>query len=319
MSGKYKGFISQNCSLPNINTIGIYDGNGNRKGTIKVPTRMQAPTGNKLYSFGVGADAHTFLNASYTEGTTANEDFIRALNWYKTVADFLCLCGDLVSYGLADLPYYKQLVDENSGNMPVYPIAGNHEYWGDTVTSDILETYTGHPLCYTFEYGNDVFIMCGSASADYQFTTEILQWLYETLETNRNKRCFLFVHAPILGYSGDPTNLYPFDMLSGTTGEVFQNLLRHYKNTIYFHAHTHILYESQTFTQNNDISNCIYDNSLGIHSIHIPSLAIPIDVTSGSRVVVSEKSQGYLVDVYENEILLKGRDFIEEKYIATAI
>lgn len=319
MSGIFKDLIAENCAPSGVDRIGFYR-DGIKEYELHIPEHMKAPTGTKLYSFGAISDIHTFSDNSYTNDITANDDYIRALGFYKNNVDFLCICGDLTCYGTSDLSHYKTLTDQNKGTLSVYAMAGNHEWWGSGITDEIMQEYTGHPIYYSFSHNEDVFIMCGVARNDStQFTQEELQWLYETLEANRNKRCFLFCHPMIIGYSGDPTSIYPFNMIRDTYGQVFISLLQHYKNTIYFHGHSHILFESQKYTQSNNIPNCIIDKHLGIYSVHIPSLAIPIDITSGYRAVQSEQSQGYVIDVYDNEILLKGKNFIKDKYISTGI
>jgi hypothetical protein len=61
-----------------------------------------------------------------------------------------------------------------------------------------------------------------------------------------------------------------------------------------------------------------YDFTDGVHSVHVPAVAVSRDISSGSRVDKVETSQGYLMDVYENHIVLKGRDFVKGKFIPIA-
>lgn len=319
---RFSGLIPVNCAPPGSRSIGLYDSGGTRRGRIKVPDRMLAPAGAKLYSFGCVSDAHTFTSASYVDDVTANDDFQKALTFFRENADFTCVCGDLTCHGnLGEFQNYKALVDGHSGGKPVYAMAGNHEHLAEICTDDLLTTYTGHPRRYAHSHGDDVFIMCGASGFYDQFTKEDLQWLYAALEANRNKRCFLFVHPFLKGseYCGDSVEMYPFDMLGGTYGQVFKSLLSHYLNVIYFHGHTHEMFQMQEYCQSlPDKPPSCYDNTLGCHSVHIPSLAIPIDISGGTRVVKSGESQGYLVDVYENEVLLRGRDFARDLWLPTA-
>lgn len=332
----YKNFIPQNVAPYNALRIGVFKANGKR--VCKIPiSNLALPSslGEKLYSFGALSDVHTFSDVAYTEDTTANDDFVQALTYLQDKVDFTCIGGDLTCFGtISDWINYKNLVAAYAGNMPVYAIAGNHEYWyaekGETVNvANVISTYTGHPLRYTIEQGNDVYIFVGAASSNDIFTSSShLQWLYEQLETNRNKRCFLFIHSFIKGeqYCGDATELYTNgDMYTDYTMQnkyrrtVLVSLLKHYKNVIFFHGHSHELLNTQEYTEKLTVPlPANYDNTLGSHSVHIPSLAIPIDITSGSRVRVYGKSEGYVVDVYENHIVLRGRDFVNEKFLPIA-
>jgi hypothetical protein len=141
---------------------------------------------------------------------------------------------------------------------------------------------------------------------DEVFSVEELQWLYETLEANRNKRCFVFQHIFPWGGSGNALGAYTNDAFSGTRGTVFENLMKHYKNIVLFHGHSHLRFDLQ---EQDDTAN--YSDARGYRSIHIPSISVPRDVIDGSLSVVYAESEGYVVDVYDDYIILNGRDFID--------
>ena len=306
-------FIPQNVALPNAQKAAIFSGNQliceMDLGHLAIP----ADTGNKLYSFGALADVHLQYD-------TAQNDFQRALQYLNGTVDFICIAGDLTSGGTdAQLAEYKNYVDTYSANTPVYAITGNHEAYRGADLPNIIEQYTGHPLYYSFTRGNDVFIMVGvkGDASGSLFTTEELQWLYETLEANRNKRCFLFEHVRPQDACGNAYGIYSYDIWGGTEQTVFESLLRHYKNVIMFHGHSHLKYNLQTKTNKANIDW----NTFGTWQVHVSSLAVPrTGDPSGasSRVEVYADSEGYVVDVYENGILLRGRDFVAEKFLPIA-
>ena len=62
------------------------------------------------------------------------------------------------------------------------------------------------------------------------WSAEELQWLYETLEENRNKRCFVFHHVRPQDGCGNTFGVYALDLWGGTEATVFESLMRHYKN-----------------------------------------------------------------------------------------
>ena len=306
---QYKDFISENVALSKARRIGIYDVNGNRVGQIPLGSLTPPTTGQKQYSFGALSDVHIVYQ-------TATFDFQKALTYLNEDVDvaFTCIAGDLTEDGTEEqLQQYKAVVDAYSADTPVYAIAGNHESYSTQPT--LLEQYTGKPLYYSFEHGDDVFIMCGchSWSNDGVFTQTYLQWLYETLEANRNKRCFIFEHVFPWDDSGNPGGHYSFDMFSGTKGSVFQSLLRHYKNTVLFHGHSHTKFNLQDV---DDKAN--YSDALGYRSVHIPSLAVPRDIVNSALSNIYADSEGYVVDVYENGIHLCGRDFVKGEFLPIA-
>lgn len=314
---KYTHFIPQNIAPEDVEKIVAYDSEGNKVCDIQLG-RLEQPNANKLYSFCALSDVHITYD-------TANEDFQRALTFANTNCDFTCICGDLVENGNVEsqLATYKSLVDTNSPNKPVYAITGNHENYSSKC-KDYLDKYIQYkdnPLRYSFTKGNDVFIMVGHYGAyagdgigwlSTEFVSiEELQWLYETLEANRNKRCFVFNHCFPSGHNvGNPNNFYtsvlPWNTTDNGIGQAFINLLKHYKNTILFHGHSH----SRLGLQEED-KTANYSNKNGYRSVHIPSLSVPRDIVNGTRTDVFAESEGYIVDVYDNYIILNGRDFAD--------
>jgi predicted phosphodiesterase len=305
----YKDFITENVAPKTARRIGIYNSKGNRVGYIPLGSLSFPNAGQKLYSFGALSDVHIVYQ-------TATSDFQKALTYLNEDVDvaFTCIAGDLTDNGTAEqLAQYKAVVDAYSPDTPVYAIAGNHETY--SAQPSLLEQYTGKPLYYSFTHGNDVFLMlgCYSWSNDGIFTKEYLQWIYETLEANRNKRCFIFEHVFPWGDSGNPGELYGFDMFNGTKGSVFQSLLRHYKNTILFHGHSHTKFYLQEVDEKAN-----YSDALGYRSVHIPSLAVPRDIIGTSLSNIYADSEGYVVDVYTTGIHLRGRDFVKGKFLPIA-
>lgn len=318
-------FITQNVAPNSSFQIGVYGKDGRKRGYIPLG-RLLLPSdlGRKLYSFGVLSDIHLYAG-------DADADFQRALTYFTQTekVDFICICGDLTNFGRVDeYAHYKEMVDVYSPDTPVYAIAGNHDatdaYNGGasalTLTYDGITPYTGHPLYYTFTQGNDLFIMMGQRrwnygySNDDLFSVDELQWLYDTLEANRDKRCFVFQHALRFDgcgrpYGGSPTG----NLLNVEQGRVFQSIISHYPNVVWFHGHSHTCFDSQ---EDNDIAN--YDKLFGCHSVHIPSLATPREYEDDAYVGKTAESEGYVVEVYEKYVVLRGRDFVAGKFLPLA-
>lgn len=309
-------FISENVAPLGTRRIIVYDEAGTKLGFIPLG-KLTPPNPNEmLYRVGVLSDAHVPNVISESVA-----DFKRALEYLTGVekVDFITICGDLTYYGTdAELAQYKSLADANRGTTPIYAITGNHENYPEGVADgDIenrIESYTGHYLYYSFTKGDDVYIMVGikSNSAEGVFTNAELQWLYETLEANRNKRCFVFEHAFPWDGSGDILDKYSTDLLAGDSGQVFLSLMRHYKNVLWFHGHSHCKFDGQQY---GGIANM--DKLYGMYSLHIPSLAYPIEGDRSGGFLYAE-SEGYVMDVYENGIHLRGRDFVKGEFLPIA-
>lgn len=309
---KYTHFIPENIAP--VGTTKIVARNSAGQEVCDFPLgNLAPPRATPLYTFCAISDVHLPYD-------TANADFQRALTYAESNCDFTCICGDLTSTGSeSELLNYKNTVSTYAKTKPVYPIAGNHEN-NSTISHSYLEKYTGHPLYYSFTKGDDVFIMLGHYGgyagdgigwkSDEFVSTDELQFLYKTLEANRNKRCFIFNHVyPYEDGVGDANRMYNgtnWRTQDGGIGQAFMNLLKHYKNVVLFHGHSHLRFYLQELDKKAN-----YSSEIGYRSVHIPSLSVPRDRVDGSTTYIYAESEGYIVDVYDDYIILNGRDFID--------
>lgn len=338
MAYKYTHFIKQNIAPKDAVRIAVYR-DGKRAGSIPLG-RMEQTKKEKLYSFGLISDAHM---ASYN--ATAQERFDNAISYFKAQgASFCCHCGDVSDYGLwypisetDGTSYYSPEQYEAFRNIsqkydiPIYGCCGNHEsYNGYNITGTYTDTYgsnpslvvnnleklqeyTGNGLSFVKKHGDDVFIFVGQSVGNHPMTTDQLAWLDERLEENQNKRCFVFIHPYISAKdSGNPLGQHSlplFEYWGATNTNTFISMMAHYKNTILFHGHSHVHFATQE-----QVKNAIYSDELGFRSVHVPSTANARKIVNG---VLGGKdasySLGYLVDVYDNYIVLNGMNMINKE------
>lgn len=338
MTNRYTHFIRENIAPKGARRIGLYNADGERVVGISLGS-LKPPKKDKLYSIGLISDIHL---ASYKP--TAQTRLDKILAFFKGCgAEFCCHCGDMCDYGFwypkSENPpqsYYepqqfavlKNLAQKH--DIAVYGNCGNHECYNgydmDKTYTDIygtdptlvvnnlekLQEYTGHGLVFTIAKGNDVYIFVGQSTGNRPMTNAHLQWLYERLEENRNKRCFVFIH-PFLSYEDSgatsQNGLALFDLWGAKNKEAFISMMVHYKNTILFHGHSHI-----NFSVQEHIYHGIYSTELGFRSVHVPSTYSNSKIVNGTLTEVDTGvSLGYFVDVYDDCIVLNGMDFINEK------
>lgn len=336
MAYKYKHFIPQNTAPNGAKHLGVYDSNGKKICTI--PLGKLAPTvKEKLYSFGLVSDIHLWKSNSSSYGYS-NEKFDNALSYFKNNNCAFCVvCGDLTITGfylrtddtdastqsldLEQFARYKEICEKYT--LPVYELMGNHEsYYGMPIANNLdkMETYTGKGvLSYTIEQGNDLFILCGQPHGSSVMSDEDFEWLKSILADNKDRRCFIFVHPYIEEDSGDAMDVREnsiFDYWGVTKTTAFMNLLKQYDNVILFHGHSHMKFQCQ------ELDKCAnYTDKNGFKSVHIPSLGVPRDVDVENKKSVDDRSasQGYIVDVYDDCIVLNGMDFINNEYIPLGV
>ncbi len=310
----YDDFIIQNTAPQTATRIGVYSSKGDRVGSIGFAPTFKVNLGNKLYSFGALSDAHI--------GYATSEDDLKNALTYLTQTekvDFIINTGDLTSEITdSQISTYKNIVNDYSKGITVYEITGNHEgsdYSKREDSLSVFENYTGDSLYYSFTKGNDVFIALGIDGTEGDDYGNILaegelQWLYETLEANKDKRCFVFTHSYLNDSSGSPSGFGTDSIWLGTEDVVFKSLLKHYPNISLFHGHSHTSLTLQSLSDKANI-----DNSIGFNSIHVPSLTIPRFESGEGNL---DESEGYVVNVYQNGIILKGRDFVDGKFLPIA-
>lgn len=331
--------IAENIAPPNAEKFAIF--NGNTK-ICDVDISKMKPTnlGEKLYSFGLVSDIHLYKDDVSWVDWNPNVKFDNALSYFENEGCAFCVvCGDLTQTGLysrtvetdasttyldeAQFAKYKEICDKHS--ITVYELMGNHEsyYVAINNANDLskMNTYTGNTdLYYKIEYQNDFFILCGQPSATIPMSDEAFTFLSQTLSANKNKRCFVFVHPVWNDDSGDANGVYTNNSgLGGTLlsywerGTDLKNLLKQYPKVVLFHGHTHIKFEEQVKDKSLN-----YTKKNGFHSVHIPSLGRPRNIIDNNLIYKPSDSEGYIVDVYKNHIILKGYDFEFDNFIPIA-
>lgn len=307
-----------NLAPADAKCLAIYDGN---KKIFEVDcSKMLLPSnlGTKLYSFGLLSDVHCSA-ANNTEFSVSGLRFHNALSFFEDQAcSFCCVSGDLTNIGLYAegdkenlYPYqfneFKRVCDLHSA-LEVYPVCGNHESYVNPITQnpEELQYYTGNGLTYTIAQGNDLFVFVGQPTGTLPMSDDGLTWLGDTLEANKHKRCFVFIHPFVhAGDSGNPLDLHHVPIFdTWAKKQTFINLLKGCPNAILFHGHSHMDFENQFV-----VKNANYSTALGYKSLHVPAIAYTRNVSTGEIVQNSNGQQGYVCDVYENHIVLKGYDF----------
>lgn len=320
MIGQYRHFIDENCAPPEVGTIGVYDNNGVKRASMAVPSFMRYPYGEKLYSFGLLSDLH-LVRRELADGS-ANQSSLKldnALSFFEEEgAAFCCHAGDMTNIGFymegdpVNLyPYqfaeYKRICDLHA-DLPVYGVCGNHESYVNPVTDtlDELEYYTGHGLYYTVEHKGDLFIFVGQPKGTVAMNEEELSWLETLLNDNRDKRCFVFIHPYISDDSGNTQNVHDKVLLtknSSVTQRLISALAGHGR-AVLFHGHSHFDPVMQEIDPRTN-----YTCHNGFHSVHVSSVANPARLVDGNRMERTNESFGYLVDVFADCIVLRGRNF----------
>ena len=250
-----------------------------------------------MYKIGLLSDIH--IDGDGNDETDSINDFKRASKYLiENGAYAIAISGDITCDGRwCDIDKFKQL--ESEVGKSVWTIRGNHDTNNDCSEDVYINNIEPNGLYYTKEVNGDLYVFLGLDKYDKNnlFSNESLDWLESILESNKNKRIFLFEHVhinPVGNYNSIIKN-YDMGNEPGTTSKRFRDIINSYDNVILFTGHTHQDFEI---------------NSVENNRVHISSCAKPRNPESDNS-----GSQGYLMEVYKNKIILKAINFTDNNKI----
>ena len=313
--------------------------------TIPVSRRFEA---KELYIFGALSDTHQ--GTRYGSTAIPYNHFINASKvLYEKGAIAVGICGDF-SYNNTEDEYILHAnaikeIYKTAPNMPIFTTSGNHEskYTGFSYEwymqysrnvvdydSELMYLYfDNNELDYVVELPDgSVMIYFHQIAYDYGKSTsrlvsdEQLVWLEARLEQYKDVTVFFFFHTFMDEQVGDATSAndeYSLPMISSTVEyKKFTELFTKYTNVVYFSSHSHWAFDSQFVEPKPGKTN--YDKNIDdmdgtfATMVHIPACSTP-RVLTGSG---SGRSEGYIVYVYEDCIVLEGYEFVRGESFAYA-
>ena len=322
----YESFINSNVAPYSADAIGIFNSDGELVKKILIDEFKPSYT-DRLFRFGILSDVHN--NNVDSQSNEDIADLINALNLFNEMesVNMTCICGDITQGGRPEqFAVYRDVVEENSFNTPVYTTTGNHDCpsSGGLLNID-WEPYTGNPK--TFEIVKQIgnknvpFLFLGMnlyslGDTGTPYLDTDLDWLEEKLEEYRNERVFVITHLFFPTKAGNFKSIYPStNWLGGAQLERLQAMNERYLNSIWFSGHSHWKWYLQKYEDKANVYRSYDDsgNPTCGWTVHIPSCASPIDSNGvSSRVSKPLESEGGIVDVYNDYIVLRGVVFKKE-------
>ncbi len=324
-------------------------------GSRELPQEKQANYGKALYNFGALSDIH-FGRYFYSLGDDATMLLPNALNLLeKFDVELVAVSGDISNSGEREsFEKFNQITSKYS--FPVYTCTGNHDVNDEFVIDNWLELVNSGaygeqkadgikavgPSGMDFVYSpegicGDVFIFVnqyqwsyGNVETSRLVTDEQLDWLEEQLKLYKDTTVYLFFHTFFASPEGDgkitegnlinPGGAY-YDLVYtyGAADEVrFRKLLEENKNVVAFNGHSHWRYDMQKYNSLLNISD--FDGTFAT-MVHISSVSSPRwvnDEDDDHHEGQLLDSQGYILNVYEDYIVLTGINFLRGEMLAYA-
>lgn len=311
-----KTFIAYLLSLLSIFNLAGFGGNTGDN-TFKVKNEQ-----NILLNFAAVSDIH--MTDEYLRRVILEcglDDMDNAVN----ELDALILAGDMTDHGLDE--EYANLSKAFESYLPAKQIltaVGNHDTWTDD--EDRYEPAKQNFIKYTTEiagreltecyYSTEIngytFIVMASESthvAAYISETQ-LQWLRAEMDKAAEKELPVFVvsHWP-LAYThglpeawGDEEDTDPLKGSMGAQSQAVESVLKDYENVFLVTGHIH---SGLVNEENSDFYGYASVESDGsFHSVNLPSYMF---LSSQGNFM---NGCGYSVEVYENEVVFRARNFI---------
>ena len=315
-------YFNEHQAIPKYATKLVAKKNNVTKAEYIIPVHKRFAAGNygkHLYSFGAVSDVHTGTNTSDVDTRNALAYF----NEKENVA-FTCATGDLTDGGtVAEFIALRRRLDEVSYDTPLIACNGNHETYGSTFGNELWETYIDNPRTCAIIYGNDVVLPLSilRTTTNNVFDDEQRTFVEEVIAKYEGCRIFILCHSPLNGSNnGNFGGYYGSNLLvkntSGTgDGNWMDGILKAHKNVFYFSGHTHLKFATQELCSTINVSNVVDAVETG-YLCHLPSLTCPRQVVNGVMSgKLSAQAEAVVVDVYDNCVLYRGRDFIDNKFV----
>lgn len=326
-------------------------------GTADIPEEKQADYGEKLYSFGALSDLHFNRYNGSLSGDDAMITFPNALNFLeKFDISLVGMSGDISADGERDaFEKFNRITSEY--NFPVYTCTGNHDVssdyelsnWQELINAGVYGETKTEGVTAVAENGldfvyapqatkGDVFIFLSQYQWDYNrpesrlLTDAQLNWLEEQLEKYKDTTVYLFFHTflnnpvegenPAMGEGNLENNVgrkYDLAFTSGCADEVrFREMMDKYENVVFFNGHSHWAYDMQELNPNLNIAdyNGEYATMVHVSSVSSPRRTKPNIDDSSEHYMRS--SEGMVVTVYEDKIVLTACDFLKGELLAYA-
>lgn len=274
----------------------------------------------KKYSFGLLSDVHIDPEPSDTSNSV--NDFKNALSYFKNMqnVDMVIINGDMITHGtMNEMTTFRSLVDGQ--DLPVYCCRGNHDTYGECTLINYTEYIDKNGLYYEKVFNDDIYLFLGMYIEDMAnpYAQYSIDWLKQKLEEYKDKRVFLFQHV-FIGPVGNVDGLYAINdgLVNGVGNSArdFIDLMQKYRNVVFFSGHSHFEFRMQQLSSN---ANCSERTDNMCHRVHTPSgcKVRTCDFENPSDIFYKDDSgEGYTVDVYDDFIVLRGFNVVNNESIA---
>lgn len=284
--------------------------------------------------FQIVSDIHVYGSKSHDGFTQTNANFSTMLNDVKAnspQSTGIFVNGDIADNGRTEdynkvLSLYTKVFGnplESSSNPRMHCSIGNHDWLANQ--PDNFRTFVGNAndsintpsKIYYDEWVNGYhYIYLGGEREGLHawLSDDQLRWFDNLMKKDQkehpNQPVFVFLHQSM--YNTVAGSL-PGQNWNGVDDEAaFKKILKKYSNILLFNGHSHWVLNSESNMYGGSASIPAAFNTASVGYLWTSYGT----VASGQ---FAEGSNGYYVDVYKDKVVLKGRDFLEGKWLPSAL
>ncbi|MGG4441754.1 metallophosphoesterase family protein [Brevibacillus fortis] len=266
-----------------------------------------------LVSFEVITDMHVQTSKDHVHNKNL-EDAFKDMIALNPDSDGIMTIGDNTENGTeAQYMELARIFNMYKDQLPeTYFVQGNHDVrWGDwTQFSELFHKYTNMKSSYYNVWINGYqFIFLGTEKGlkDFSYLSETqLKWLDEKLAESGGKPTFIFHHQPLKNtVAGANDGYLKSNYWYGVRQDTeLKTILAKHPGALLFSGHTH-----WELGAKDTMYNAKYATMFNAGATSY----LWTDANTGK-----DGSQGFFVEVYEDKVLVKGRDFKNDTWIANA-
>lgn len=260
-------------------------------------------------SFALVSDTH-LLGESVTEFRF--ESLFKDLSNSEESFNAVVIAGDLVELGLGcEYENFFKVLDGQTVTKNLIIATGNHDVRyaykkNKALIMNKVEEYLGIDTkgesFYSYDVNGYTFIVMGTEKQVFErayISDKQLAFVDSELQraTAEGKPAFVVCHQPLANTHGLPEEWKTGDL--GEQSQQLRDILVKYKNIFFINGHLH---------------DGMYDRSVekladSVYSINLPTYGKSNDYG------VEEKGTGYYVEVYDNQVIFTGRNFLEGRNV----
>ena len=326
--------LGKNIMIPEGATeIRVYTENhvGRSEQCVCVPLPAGATpltVGEEIMSFQVISDTHITSNK---EGYASKnfKAFLEKVLANDADSKGIWIGGDLVDNGKEEeyntfQAIWEEVEAEVGKELPdMHAIIGNHEFWTETTHKETIKAFnkfTGNDGTYFSEdVGDYHFIYLATTTLEKEgahksHTKAVLgdtqlRWLEKTLnkKTEENKPIFIFLHQPVNDTVAGSKNSGIRDAAEVTK---LKAILKNYPQAVLFTSHSHMNLDTPKTMMASDEGLCNIFNTSAISYL--------METHYTKQTIKSDGAQAYYVEVYEDMLLVRGKDVISDKWLPSS-